>query len=96
MGKVLIHPELIELFTTFKVADIDYEDNKGSSNAHEFADLAMAAQGAFRDRKAELEADGVEIWSEADPYCICGADDAFADEEELLSNKCKACGGQLV
>lgn len=29
------------------------------------------------------------------PYCTCNGDDT-ADEEELFSNRCKACGGQLV
>ena len=67
MSKVLTHPELIELFTTFKLADMDYEDNKGSSNAYEFADRARRAQKAFRDRRAELEAKGVEIWGEKTP-----------------------------
>ena len=67
MSKVLIHPELIELFTTFKLADIDYEDNSGSGNAYEFADRARAAQKAFRDRREELEAAGVEIWGEETP-----------------------------
>lgn len=62
MTKILNRPELIELFTTFKLADLDYEDNKGSSNAYEFADRARIAQRAFRTRKEELEAEGVDIW----------------------------------
>ena len=78
----MIHPELIELFTTFKLADIDYEDNSGSSNAYEFADRARQAQKAFRDRRAELEAEGVEIWGDETPNAIgqgsaaCGASPA--------------------
>lgn len=67
MSKVLIHPELIELFTAFKLADIDYEDNKGGGNAYEFADRARMAQKSFRDRQAELEADGVDLWGEETP-----------------------------
>lgn len=62
MSKVLVHPELIELFETFRMADIDYQDNAGGHNAYEFADRARAAQKAFRERRAELEAAGVEIW----------------------------------
>jgi hypothetical protein len=62
MSTILIHPELINLFGALHVADLDYEDNRGSSNAHEFAARARQAQKAFRDRKAELEAEGVVIW----------------------------------
>lgn len=29
------------------------------------------------------------------PYCICEGDES-ADAEELLANRCKSCGGQLV
>lgn len=52
-------------------------------------------------RRWVMGRDGVKRWAdtgepvESDPYCECGGD-AFADEEELFSNKCKACGGQLV
>lgn len=62
MAKVLIHPELIELAHVLHVADIDYEDNRGSSDLYEFADRARKAQQNFRIRKAELEGEGVEIW----------------------------------
>lgn len=64
MGRVLVHPELIELFKEFYLADLDYEDNKGSNDAYEFADRARDAQKAFRDRKTELENAGIEIWGE--------------------------------
>jgi hypothetical protein len=62
----LIHPELIELFTKFKLADLDYEDNKGSRNVYEFAERASQARLAFRTRREELEAEGVQIWGEDD------------------------------
>lgn len=35
--------------------------------ADEFADRARRAQKAFRDRRAALEAEGVEIWSAETP-----------------------------
>lgn len=62
MSKILIHPELIELFGALRVADIDYEENRGSPDVGEYAERARGAQMAFRERKAELEAAGVEIW----------------------------------
>lgn len=64
MTKILIHPELIELAHILRVADIDYEDMKGSNDSHEFADRARKAQQNLRCRKAELEGEGVEIWGD--------------------------------
>ena len=46
--KALIHPELRELFATWKVADADYRDMDGSRHCDEFADRARAAQSAFK------------------------------------------------
>jgi len=63
----LIHPELIALYRMLHIADIDFEDNRGSSNAYEFVDRARAAQKAFRERKAELEAAGARIWDDVTP-----------------------------
>jgi hypothetical protein len=62
--KTLIHPELRELFATWKVADTDYNDMAGSNDCDEFADRARAAQSAFKNRRDELEAEGVQIWGE--------------------------------
>lgn len=62
--KALIHPELRELFATWKVADADYRDMDGSRHCDEFADRARAAQSAFKKRRDELEAEGVQIWGE--------------------------------
>jgi len=64
MSKILIHPELIKLARILYVADIDYEDNKGSSSWLEFADRAREAQAAFRAKRQELEDAGVEIWGD--------------------------------
>lgn len=62
--KSLIHPELKELFAKWKVADSDYNDMAGSDECYVFAERARAAQSAFMDKRAELEAAGVRIWSE--------------------------------
>lgn len=67
MGKILIHKELIDLANVWRVADIDYQDIAGSNDAYEFADRARKAQKALLDRKAELEAQGVEIWGDETP-----------------------------
>lgn len=64
--KTLIHPELRELFATWKVADADYNDMAGSEDCAEFADRARAAQSAFNKRLAELKAEGVQIWAESE------------------------------
>ena len=64
MTQVLVHPELIALFNTLYVADLDYEDNRGSHSASEFATRARRAQTAFRERKEELEAEGTVIWGD--------------------------------
>lgn len=66
MSKILIHTELIALANVLRLADIDYEDNKGGNDVYEFAERARKAQQNFRERKAELEGEGVEIWKYAD------------------------------
>lgn len=50
-----IHPDLKEAAFALHMADLDYEENKGSSEFGQmFADRARAAQANYRVAKAEL------------------------------------------
>lgn len=62
--KTLIHPELRELFATWKVADADYNDMAGSRDCDEYAERAYKARAAFVRRHDELIAAGIQIWGE--------------------------------
>ena len=59
MPKELAHPELIELFNAWRIADIEYNDDPHMDGMLE---RAKAAQAEFKTRRDELGAAGVNIW----------------------------------